>query len=123
MRLVLIAACLALAACGTTPEKVYLGAQHSFNAIAHAENAYAMQPFCGAEGAPAPPACADGNVVVEMAAKSATAQSALDVANKAIQDPAMEEGTVSAIVSAALHAVGDFGGVLAGAGIPVPDAP
>jgi hypothetical protein len=110
---------LLLAACADDPQKIVLGAQHTFNAAAKAENAYAAQPFCGSPNAPKPPACADAKLVTQLSESSSEAQDLLDGAKEAVTDPNLDKDSVSAIVTAALTAVGKFGGILAKYQIPV----
>lgn len=113
IKLSLIAAVLTLAACENGAEKTYLGAQRTFNTATHDFNQYAAQPFCGADGAPPPPACADAAVVDKAATAATAAQEGLDEAKDAITNPNLDRDSVASIVASAVGAVGKFAGIIA----------
>lgn len=115
-------ALLAVAACGATPREIMMGHQGVFNAGVAAENIYAAQPFCGAEGALPPPGCANAEAVVKMADGSNDAKVVLDSGWAAVNDPAFDPKSLPSILNAVATAVGRFRGILVNHSIDAPPA-
>lgn len=109
-----VALILPLAGCENGLQKAVYTGQKTFNFAVSQENKYAAQPFCGSAGASTTPgACADPQVVIDMADASKGAQEVLDGGKAAVENPNLSSDDAATLAAAIVGEIGKFAAIVA----------